>query len=93
MVTVKREGQYQHSKVDKANNIYIYSGAENTLKITRVYSTKWLCDYHMIWFPFDTQVYLRKNIFAKLSFNFNFNFNLVSPLFHTTHPPTKLNLM
>ena len=53
-VTVKREGQLQHSGVDKLNNIY--SGAENTLKITRVYSTKWLCDYNMLWYPFDTQV-------------------------------------
>ena len=56
LVTIERLGQYHHSDVSSAKNIYIYSGLDNTLKITRVYSTKWLCNYDMLWFPFDTQV-------------------------------------
>ena len=55
-MTVERQGPYQLSGKNMVKNIYIFSGAENTLKISRVYSTKWLCDYHMLWFPFDTQV-------------------------------------
>ena len=33
-----------------------FQGRENTLKISRVYSTEWLCSYEMINYPFDTQV-------------------------------------
>ena len=40
----------------KVLNIYIYEGSENPLLITRVYSTKWLCSYDMLFYPFDTQV-------------------------------------
>ena len=40
----------------EAKNVYIYKGQENTLKINRVYSTEWLCEYEMTNYPFDTQV-------------------------------------
>ena len=56
LVTVDRLGQFTHSDASQATNIYIYSGIDNRLKITRVYSTKWLCNYDMLWYPFDTQV-------------------------------------
>ena len=56
LVTVDRVGQYHNSDGSKTKNIYIYSGADNPMEITRVYSTKWLCDYNMLWYPFDTQV-------------------------------------
>jgi len=36
-------------------NIYIYEGSENSFLINRVYSTKWLCSYDMLFYPFDTQ--------------------------------------
>ena len=45
----------QNSKV---LNIYIYEGSENSFLINRVYSTKWLCSYDMLFYPFDTQVNL-----------------------------------
>ena len=56
VITVARESDYQVSLDSKAENIYVYPGAENTLRITRVYSTKWLCSYNMLFYPFDTQV-------------------------------------
>ena len=56
MITVQREGQYQISDDFEAKNVYIYKGQENTLKINRVYSTEWLCEYEMTNYPFDTQV-------------------------------------
>ena len=42
--------------ITKVLNIYIYEGSENPFLITRVYSTKWLCSYDMLFYPFDTQV-------------------------------------
>ena len=57
LITVQREGQYQISDDFEAKNVYIYKGQENTLKINRVYSTEWLCEYEMTNYPFDTQVY------------------------------------
>ena len=44
------------TKSTKVLNIYIYEGSENPFQITRVYSTKWLCSYDMLFYPFDTQV-------------------------------------
>jgi len=43
------------SSKEQVLNIYIYEGSENPFLITRVYSTKWLCSYDMLLYPFDTQ--------------------------------------
>ena len=68
LVTVDRFGQYHNSDSSKTKNIYIYSGEENPMEITRVYSTKWLCNYNMLWYPFDTQVQQRKKADSLLQF-------------------------
>ena len=54
-VEVIREANYVPME-EGAKNVYVYYGEENTLKISRVYSTQWLCDYNMLYYPFDTQV-------------------------------------
>ena len=54
-VEVIREADYV-PREEGAKNVYVYLGEENTLKISRVYSTQWLCDYDMLYYPFDTQV-------------------------------------
>ena len=59
LVIVERQGTYQVSSDDVTKNVYQFSGTENTLKITRVYSTEWLCSYEMINYPFDTQVHIK----------------------------------
>ena len=56
LVNVDRRGGFERSSLGEVKNIYIYQGNENPLMITRVYSTKWLCTYDMLWYPFDTQV-------------------------------------
>ena len=56
LVTVARLGSLERSGLDEERNIYIYKGEENPLHVSRVYSTKWLCNYDMTWYPFDTQV-------------------------------------
>ena len=37
-------------------DIEVYSGAENEITMTRVYSIKFYCEYQMMWYPFDQQV-------------------------------------
>ena len=54
--SVKREGK--GSIIDKEVNedIEVYSGSENGITISRVYSMQFFCEYQMAWYPFDQQV-------------------------------------
>ena len=56
MITVGRQGEFIVSEDSMLENINIFSGKENILQITRVYSTEWLCNFEMVSYPFDTQV-------------------------------------
>ena len=56
LVLISREGGFVRSGMEVVDNIFVYSGADNPLLISRVYSTKWLCSYNMLYYPFDTQV-------------------------------------
>ena len=56
LVTVERQGEASIIDMTNARNAHLFSGQENTLKISRVYSTSWLCDFEMRTYPFDTQV-------------------------------------
>ena len=52
----------------KVLNIYIYEGSENPFLITRVYSTKWLCSYDMLFYPFDTQVKINQFLIVNTNY-------------------------
>ena len=54
--SVKREGK--GSIIDKEVNedIEVYSGSENGITISRVYSIQFFCEYQIAWYPFDQQV-------------------------------------
>ena len=54
--SIKREGK--GSIIDKEVNedIEVYSGSENGITISRVYSMQFFCEYQMAWYPFDQQV-------------------------------------
>ena len=56
MISVGRQGEFIVSEDSMLENINIFSGKENILQITRVYSTEWLCSFEMIAYPFDIQV-------------------------------------
>lgn len=56
VVEVARQGRFVRSTHSEGNNIYLYTGEGNPLHVSRVYSTKWLCNFDMTWYPFDTQV-------------------------------------
>ena len=79
LVIVERQGTYQVSSDDVTKNVYQFSGTENTLKITRVYSTEWLCSYEMINYPFDTQVYSKLEIYSSIQ-------SLHLDMSHDLHP-------
>lgn len=55
-MTVTRMSGYWVSDDTQPNTINIYPGADNRLRMTRIYSTRWLCNYNMLYYPFDTQV-------------------------------------
>ena len=38
------------------DNINIFNGDLSSLEMTRSYSTKFICDYDMSWYPFDSQI-------------------------------------
>ena len=53
--SIKREAT--GSIIDKAANedIETFSGSENGITISRVYSVQFFCEYQMAWYPFDQQ--------------------------------------
>ena len=34
----------------------MFQGSENNLKLSKTHDTKFLCQYDMAWYPFDTQI-------------------------------------
>ena len=53
--TVSRDASYQRKNESFLHNAYVYEGSENPITLTRVYSAKFICDYDMTVYPFDTQ--------------------------------------
>ena len=58
-MTVSRLSAHWVSDDTEAYTINIYPGSGNRLRLTRIYSTQWLCNYNMLYYPFDTQVSLQ----------------------------------
>ena len=58
-MTVSRLSAHWVSDDTEAYTINIYPGSGNRLRLTRIYSTQWLCNYNMLYYPFDTQVSLK----------------------------------
>ena len=54
--SVKREGNGTMVGKEINQDIEVYSGSENGITISRVYSIKFYCEYQMAWYPFDQQV-------------------------------------
>ncbi len=53
--TVSRVASYQRKNETYLHNSYLYKGSQNPISLTRVYSAKFLCDYDMSVYPFDSQ--------------------------------------
>ncbi len=53
--TIKRSGSYILQPPSYLHNAHLYYGNENPITISRVYSEKFLCEFDMRVYPFDTQ--------------------------------------
>ena len=49
------ENHFEPMDVTTVENAYVYSGSENRHFISREFTTLWLCQFDMRWYPFDTQ--------------------------------------
>ena len=38
------------------HNTYLFDGASSMISYEIAYTVEWICDFHMEWYPFDTQV-------------------------------------
>merc|ERR1711892_1527647 len=54
--SIRREGNGSIIEKEINEDIEVYSGSENGINISRVYSIQFYCDYQMAWYPFDQQV-------------------------------------
>ena len=50
------EFNYERTDMSNHENIYMFKGLENTIKLSKTHDTAFLCQYMMAWYPFDTQV-------------------------------------
>ncbi len=53
--TIKRNGDYTLRPLSVLHNAHLFRGDENAITISRVYSEKFLCEFDMRVYPFDTQ--------------------------------------
>ena len=53
--SIKREGQGSIIGKESKEDIEVFSGSDNGITISRVYSIKFFCEYQMAWYPFDQQ--------------------------------------
>ncbi len=54
-MTISRLGGFRRSRTTELENAYAYRGRDNPLRISRVYSSRFLCEFHMEVYPFDSQ--------------------------------------
>ena len=53
--SIRREGNGSIIENEVNEDIEVYSGSENGITISRVYSIQFFCEYQMAWYPFDQQ--------------------------------------
>ena len=55
VITISRIGSYKRSKITEIYNNHVYAGHENELKLSRIYTTGFICHFEMALYPFDVQ--------------------------------------
>ncbi len=53
--SVRRSGSYQRRNSSYLHNARLFKGGENAITLSRVYSSKFICEYDMAVYPFDSQ--------------------------------------
>merc|ERR1711971_823263 len=46
---------FERADTSVLSNTYFFDGASNMISYEIGYTTEWLCDFHMAWYPFDSQ--------------------------------------
>ena len=52
---IKRTGKYHISEINHLHNNHMYDGKDNDLVLSRIFTTKFICEYQLVYYPFDTQ--------------------------------------
>ena len=55
VITIRRNGSATVSPLEVMQNDHIYSGIQNELILSQVYTTSFTCEYDMGAYPFDMQ--------------------------------------
>ena len=55
VLTIQRNGTATISPLEVMQNDHLYSGMENDLILSQVYTTSFTCEYRMGAYPFDVQ--------------------------------------
>ena len=54
-IQIDRNGSHVKSALSEVDNLYKYYGGNNPLIMIQFYNTRFICDFNMLWYPFDTQ--------------------------------------
>ena len=54
-VIPKPNNSFVHADNSFLHNTYLFDGASNMISYEIAFTIEWLCDFHMNWYPFDTQ--------------------------------------
>ena len=55
VITIRRNGSATLSPLEVMQNDHIYSGIQNELILSQIYTTSFTCEYDMRTYPFDMQ--------------------------------------
>jgi hypothetical protein len=57
-IKIKPNADYLFKQADSnhIDNTYLFEGKDNLIIYERQVGAEWLCDFNMMWYPFDTQV-------------------------------------
>ena len=55
LASITRKGNGSIVEKEVNEDIEVYSGSDNEITISRVYSVKFYCEYQMAWYPFEQQ--------------------------------------
>ena len=56
LIEVQREGNFTRGGFDQIDEVEIFAGSENSLRMHQLYKRKFQCQYVLDYYPFDTQV-------------------------------------
>ncbi|KAF2361463.1 Low-density lipoprotein (LDL) receptor class A repeat [Trinorchestia longiramus] len=55
VLLIKRESEHVHGDNAAPGEVSLYDGSENTLEVSRKYSTVFQCEFYLLLYPFDDQ--------------------------------------